>query len=103
MKKKRDLRSQQKQAKPKGLKALKAKVTASPALHAKAAYLARPLYARPADMHKLKERQTLRNEHLVGQEMQHKKNERERIRVMLNENMTPGLRATLIKNRDMLK
>ena len=93
MKKKRDLRSQQKQAKPKGLKALKAK----------AAHFARPLYARPADMHKLKERQTLRNEHLVGQEMQHKKNERERIRVMLNENMTPGLRATLIKNRDMLK
>ena len=80
-------------AKPKGLKALKAK----------AAYLARPLYARPADMHKLKERQTLRNEHLVNQEMLHKKNERERIRVMLNENMTPGLRATLIKHRDMLK
>ena len=73
------------------------------ALKAKATYLARPLYARPADMHKLKERQTLRNEHLVNQDMLHRKNERERIRVMLNENITPGLRATLIKNRDMLK
>ena len=82
-----------KKKQPKGLKALKAK----------AAYHARPLYARPADMHKLKERQTLRNEHLVNQDMLHRKNERERIRVMLNENMTPGLRATLIKNREMLK
>ena len=82
-----------KKKQPKGLKGLKAK----------AAYLARPLYARPADMHKLKERQTLRNEHLVNQDMLHRKNERERIRVMLNENITPGLRATLIKNRDMLK
>ena len=82
-----------KKKQPKGLKALKAKAT----------YLARPLYARPADMHKLKERQTLRNEHLVNQDMLHRKNERERIRVMLNENITPGLRATLIKNRDMLK
>ena len=82
-----------KKKQPKGLKALKAK----------AAYYARPLYARPADMHKLKERQTLRNEHLVNQDMLHRKNERERIRVMLNENMAPGLRATLIKNRDMLK
>ena len=82
-----------KKKQPKGLKALKAKAT----------YLARPLYARPADMHKPKERQTLRNEHLVNQDMLHRKNERERIRVMLNENITPGLRATLIKNRDMLK
>ena len=82
-----------KKKQPKGLKALKAKAT----------YLARPLYARPADMHKLKERQTLRNEHLMGQEMLHKKNERDRIRAMLNENISPGLRATLIKNKDMLK
>ena len=93
MKKKQATTSPALRAKPKGLKALKAKAT----------YLARPLYARPADMHKLKERQTLRNEHLMGQEMLHKKNERERIRMMLNENMSPGLRATLIKNRDMLK
>jgi hypothetical protein len=68
-----------KKKQPKGLKALKAK----------AAYLARPLYARPADMHKLKERQTLRNEHLMGQEMLHKKNERERIRVMLKRKHSP--------------
>ena len=45
-------------------------------LKQKAAYLARPLYARLRDMHKLKERTTLRNEHLLGQAMLHKKKER---------------------------
>jgi len=78
-----------KKKQPKGLKALKAR----------AAYLARFLYARQADMDKLKERQTLRNEHLQGHDMLHRKNKRERIRVLPDDNMTSGLRAALIENR----
>ena len=73
------------------------------ALKQKAAYLARPLYARPKDMHKLKERTTLRNEHLLGQAMLHKKNERERISAMIHTNITPQLRQTLMKNRSLIK
>ena len=73
------------------------------ALKKKAAYLARPLYTRPQDMAKLKERQTLRNEHLLNQTMVQKRNERERLSAMINQNINPQLRATLIKNRDMIK
>jgi len=69
----------------------------------KAAYLARPLYTRPQDMHKLKEKQTLRNDHLMQQMAVHKRNERERINAMINEKISPQMRATLIKNRDLLK
>jgi hypothetical protein len=72
-------------------------------LKAKAAFYARPLYARPKDMAALKERQTLRNEHIAGQAAMHRKLERERISTMLNENVAPQLRATLIKNRALLK
>ena len=72
-------------------------------LKAKAAFYARPLYARPKDMAALKERQTLRNEHIAGQAAMHRKLERERITTMLNENVAPQLRATLIKNRALLK
>ena len=55
------------------------------------------------DMAKLKERQTLRAEHLAGQAAMHRKNERERMATMMNENISPQLRATLLKNRAMLK
>jgi hypothetical protein len=72
-------------------------------LKAKAAFYARPLETRPMDMAKLKERQTLRAEHIAGQAAMHKKYERERIATMLNQNITPQLRATLIKNSGMLK
>ena len=72
-------------------------------MKAMALYHARPLETRPADMAKLKERQTLRHEHLAGQAALHRKNERHRIATMLNENITPQLRATLIKNKAMLK
>ena len=72
-------------------------------LQAKAAFYARPLYARPKDMAALKERQPLRDEHIAGQAAMHRKLKRERISTMLNENIAPQLRATLIKNRDMLK
>jgi hypothetical protein len=72
------------------------------ALKQKAAYLARPLEVRPRDMYKLKERQTLRNDHLMQQHALHKRNERERLGAMINQNIQPALRATLIKNRDML-
>ena len=70
---------------------------------AKAARLARPLYARPKDMHQLKERTTLRNEHLLATAALHKRNERERISAMINENIPPQLRETLMKNHNMLK
>ena len=72
-------------------------------LKAKAKYLARPLEVRPKDMYRLRERQTLRESHILGQNMLAKKYERERIATMLNENISPQLRATLLKNRDMLK
>ena len=73
------------------------------ALKQKAAYFARPLYARPKDMHKLKGSTTLRNEHLLGQAMLHKQNERERISAMIHTKITPALRETLIKNRSLIK
>ena len=72
-------------------------------LKAKAAFYARPLHTRPKDMAALKERQTLRDEHIAGQAAMHRKLERERISTMLNENIAPQLRATLIKNRALLK
>ena len=72
-------------------------------LKAKAAFYARPLHTRPRDMAALKERQTLRDEHIAGQAAMHRKLERERISTMLNENIAPQLRATLIKNRALLK
>jgi hypothetical protein len=72
-------------------------------LKQKAQRLARPLYTRPADMYKLKEKQTLRNEHLMQQMAVHKRNERERLNSMINDNISPQMRATLIKNRDLLK
>ena len=72
-------------------------------LKAKAAFYARPLETRPMDMARLKERQTLRAEHIAGQTAMHRKNERERIATMLNQNITPQLRATLLKNSSMLK
>lgn len=73
------------------------------ALKAKAKFYARPLETRAMDMAKLKERQTLRAEHLAGQAAMHRKNERERMATMMNENISPQLRATLLKNRAMLK
>ena len=72
-------------------------------LKAKAMFYARPLETRAQDMARLKERQTLRAEHLAGQAAMHRKNERERIATMLQENISPQLRATLLKNRAMLK
>ena len=72
-------------------------------LKAKAAYYARPLENRPADMAKLKERQTLRAEHIAGQAAVHARNERDRIKTMLNEHIAPQLRATLLKNMELLK
>ena len=72
-------------------------------LKQKAEYLARPLHTRPKDMARLKERQTLRNEHLLGQAMLHKKLERDRISAMINEKITPELRATLIKSHNLIK
>ena len=72
-------------------------------LKAKAAYYARPLVNRPADMAKLKERQTLRAEHIAGQAAVHARNERDRIKTMLNEHIAPQLRATLLKNMELLK
>ena len=72
-------------------------------LKAKAAFYARPLHTRPKDMAALKERQTLRDEHIAGQAAMHRKLERERISTMLTENIAPQLRATLIKNRALLK
>ena len=72
-------------------------------LKAKAAFYPRPLHTRPKDMAALKERQTLRDEHIAGQAAMHRKLERERISTMLNENIAPQLRATLIKNRALLK
>ena len=73
------------------------------ALKTKAKYLVRPLEFRPKDMNRLKERQTLRESHILGQNILAQKYERERISTMLNQNISPQLRATLLKNRDMLK
>ena len=72
-------------------------------LKAKAAFYARPLHTRPKDMAALKERQTLRDEHIAGQAAMHRKLERERISTLINETTAPQLRATLIKNRALLK
>jgi hypothetical protein len=74
-----------------------------PGLKGKAKYLARPLETRPRDMNKLLVRQTMRHEFLTSQDAAHRKNERDRIGTMLNENISPQMRATLIKTRDKLK
>ena len=54
-------------------------------------------------MNKLLVRQTMRHEFLTSQDAAHRKNERDRIGTMLNENISPQMRATLIKTRDKLK
>ena len=72
-------------------------------LTARAAYYARPLETRPREMDALKKRQTLRAEHTLGQDILAKKHERERITTMLNENISPQLRETLIKQRQLIK
>ena len=84
------------------MKKKKAKATA-PALRAKATYYAKPLVNRPKDLAKVKERITLRNEHVAAQNMVHRQNERARINTMLNENVSPQLRSTLLKNLSILK
>ena len=53
-------------------------------------------------MDALKKRQTLRAEHVLGQDILAKKHERERITTMLNENISPQLRETLIKQRHLI-
>ena len=86
-------------------KAMKAKRNhkAPRAVKARAAYLARPLETRPREMAALKQRQTLRAEHTMGQDILARKHERERIATMLNENISPQLRETLIKERHLIK
>ena len=84
----------------------KAKPKAKPktrAAKARAAQLARPLETRPRDMAALKQRQTLRAEHILGQDILAMKHERARITTMLNENISPQLRETLIKQRQLIK
>ena len=51
----------------------------------------------------LKQRQTLRAEHVMGQDILAMKHERARIATMLNENISPQLRETLIKERQLIK
>ena len=70
---------------------------------AKAAFLARPLETRAKAMAALKQRQTLRAEHILGQNVLAMKHERARITTMLNENISPQLRETLIKERHLIK
>ena len=72
-------------------------------LKKRAAYYARPLETRGREMDALKKRQTLRAEHVLGQDILAKKHERERITTMLNENISPQLRETLIKQRHLIK
>ena len=73
------------------------------AAKARAAYLARPLETKPRQMAALKQRQTLRAEHVMGQDILAMKHERARIATMLNENISPQLRETLIKERQLIK
>ena len=82
---------------------VKKKIPRAPrTLKARAAYLARPLETRPRDMAALKQRQTLRAEHIMGQDILAMKHERARIATMLNENISPQMRETLIKERHLL-
>jgi hypothetical protein len=78
------------------------KPKAKPNLKKLAAKYAKPLENRPRDMAKLKQRQTLREEHLMNQEMLHKKTEHDKINQMLNQNISPQLRSTFIKQRAAL-
>ena len=81
---------------------MKKKAVRNKILKARAAHFAKPLHARPREMAALKERQTLRNEHIAGQAAMHKQIERERISTMLNQTVAPQMRATLLKNREAL-
>ena len=73
------------------------------ALKQKAAYLARPLAARVDDYEAVKAKQRIRAEFLSGEAALARKTERERIRTMIGNGVSPQLRETLLKNLDLLK
>jgi hypothetical protein len=81
---------------------MKLKRKANPNLKRIAKAYARPLETRPRDMAKLKQRQTMREEHLMNQEMLHKKTEHDKINQMLNQSISPQLRSAFIKQRAAL-
>jgi len=72
-------------------------------LKQKAAYLARPLAARVDDYEAVKAKQRIRAEFLSGEAALARKTERERIRTMIGNGVSPQLRETLLKNLDLLK
>ena len=81
----------------------KAPKRATRTLKQKAAYLARPLAARPDDYEAVKAKQRVRAEFLSGEAAMARNTERERIRTMIGNGVSPQLRETLLKNLDLLK
>ena len=76
---------------------MKKKIKMTPGMRARAKALARPLYTRPKDLTKYKEKTLLRAEHLQQQERLHVRNEMERLASKINTNTAPSLVQTLVR------
>jgi hypothetical protein len=69
----------------------------TPGMKARAKALARPLYTRPKDLTKYKDKTLLRAEHLQQQERLHVRNEMDRLASKINTDTAPSLVQTLVR------
>jgi len=76
---------------------MKNKIKMTPGMRARAKALARPLYTRPKDLTKYKEKTLLRAEHLQQQERLHVRNEMDRLASKINTDTAPSLVQTLVR------
>ena len=71
-------------------------------LKRKALELAKPLYARPKALAKIKETTALRQEHVAQQAAIHRRNEHERLTGFINSSLSPGVKNDLMNARGKL-
>ena len=77
----------------------KAKV---PALKRKARELARPLYARPKALEKIKQTTALRAEHIQIQHAAQRRIEHDRLTGLIHSNLAPQIKTELMSQRSKL-
>jgi hypothetical protein len=78
---------------------MKNKIKMTPGMKARAKALARPLYTRPKDLTKYKEKTLLRAEHLQQQERLHVRNEMDRLASKINTETMPSLIKPLVRGQ----
>ncbi len=71
-------------------------------LQRKALELAKPLYARPKALEKVKQNIALRNEHLALQQAAYRRNEHDRLTGQLASTMNPALRNEMFAQKAKL-